>query len=502
MVVKINTATFTGIEGMHINVEVDINRGLPHFNIVGMADTSIKESKDRVRSAIINSGFEFPLGKITVNLAPADIKKEGALFDLPIAIGILCATEQIKINNIKEYVFLGELSLVGELNKIKGVLPIVVSGIKKEINNYIIPIENKNECSMIEKASIYPFNNLREVVNFLQFKDVLPYKTNFKKSEYNKRNKIDFFDVIGQESAKRAIEVAAAGNHNVILYGPPGTGKTMLAKRVTTILPEITYEESLECTKIYSVAGYLDEGNGFINERPFREIHNTSTKIALIGGGRKLLPGEISLAHNGVLFLDEILEFNKTTLESLRQPIENRKIKITRSTGTVEYPCNCMLIASLNPCPCSKDICVCTPNEKEKYINKLSRAFLDRIDIYTSLSKIQYSKIKKGQNGESSKVIRDRINNAREIQRERFKKENILTNGEMDINNIMRYCKLDKNSTKFMEKVYKKFNFSTRVYSRILKVSRTIADLEKRYNIIEEDLIEALQYRRFLENIV
>lgn len=502
MVVKINTATFTGIEGIPINVEVDINRGLPHFNIVGMADTSIKESKDRVRSAIINSGFEFPLGKITVNLAPADIKKEGALFDLPIAIGILCATQQVKINNIKEYVFLGELSLVGELNKIKGTLPIVVSGIKKEMNNYIIPIENKNECSMIEKASIYPFNNLREVVNFLQFKDVLPYKTNFKKNEYNKGNKIDFLDVIGQESAKRAIEVAAAGNHNVILYGPPGTGKTMLAQRVTTILPEITYEESLECTKIYSVAGYLDENNGFINERPFREIHNTSTKIALIGGGRKLLPGEISLAHNGVLFLDEILEFNKTTLESLRQPIENRKIKITRSTGTVEYPCNCMLIASLNPCPCSKDICVCTPNEKEKYINKLSRAFLDRIDIYTSLSKIQYSKIKKGQNGESSKVIRDRINNAREIQRERFKKENILTNGEMDINNIMKYCKLDKNSVKFMEKVYKKFNFSTRVYSRILKVSRTIADLEKRDNIIEEDLIEALQYRRFLENIV
>lgn len=501
MVVKINTATFTGIEGIPINVEVDINRGLPNFNIVGMADTSIKESKDRVRSAIINSGFEFPLGKITVNLAPADIKKEGALFDLPIAIGILCATEQIKIENIKEYVFLGELSLVGELKKVKGALPIVVSGIKKEISNYVIPIENKNECSMIDKANIYPFNNLIEVINFLQFKDVYPYKTNFEKSKKNEE-RIDFLDVIGQESAKRALEVAAAGNHNVILYGPPGTGKTMLAQRVTTILPEITYEESLECTKIYSVAGYLDEEHGFINERPFREIHNTSTKIALIGGGRKLLPGEISLAHNGVLFLDEILEFNKGTLESLRQPIENRKIKITRSTGTVEYPCNCMLIASLNPCPCSKDICVCTPYEKEKYINKLSRAFLDRIDIYTSLSKIQYSKIKEGQRGESSKVVRQRINSAREIQRRRFKKENILTNGEMDINNIMKYCKLDKNSVKFMEKVYKKFNFSTRVYSRILKVSRTIADLDERENIIEEDLIESLQYRRFLENIV
>lgn len=380
MAIKVNSAAFTGVEGIMIDVEVDIGRGLPSFNIVGLGDVAVKESKERVRASLINSGFEFPVGRITVNLAPADVKKEGALFDLAIAIGILKESAQITMD-INDYIFLGELSLMGELRGIRGTLPIIIEGIKNKFNKFIIPISNSIEASLVKNSQIYPLENLKEVISYLQYKDLMPFCGEGTISRTVKYN-IDFQDVIGQESVKRAIEVAAAGNHNIILYGPPGTGKTMLAERISTILPDLSYEESLECTKIYSVAGELNKEYSLISNRPFRSPHHTASKIALIGGGSKLLPGEISLAHNGVLYLDEMLEFNRNSLEALRQPLENRKVRISKSTGTVEYPCNFMLVSSLNPCPCGNygsGNCICSDYERKRYIKKLSGPLMDTI---------------------------------------------------------------------------------------------------------------------------
>lgn len=505
MAVKINTATFNGINGISINVEVDISNGLPSFNIVGLADISIKESKERVRAAIKNSGFQFPLRRITINLAPADVRKVGSFFDLPIAIGILVATGQVCMEEINNYLFAGELSLLGELKKVSGILPIVLQGKSNNIKNFILPYENREESSIINEINVYAFKNLKEIIGFLKYKDLLPYckKHNFEEEKYS----MDYRDVIGQRAAKRALEVAAAGGHNILLYGPPGTGKSMLAHRIPTILPPLTYGEAIEVTKLYSVSREYKELNGLIYKRPFRSPHHTTTKIALVGGGSKMYPGEISLAHYGVLYLDEILEFKNSTLEVLRQPLEDRKIVITRASGKVEYPANIILVGSSNLCKCgnylSNDkICTCTEYEIKKYLNRISGPLLDRIDIYSSVNSVPYKELRKENNAETSLDIRKRVMVARKIQIKRFKNEKIFSNAEMNENQIRRFCVLDHDANEIIKKIYKTYNLSLRAYSRILKVSRTLADLQNKRNITKENIIEAVQYRKYINNKV
>lgn len=501
---KVLTATLNGICCELVSVEVDISSGLPSFNIVGLADTSVKESKERVKSAIINSNFEFPINKITVNLSPADIKKEGSLFDLPIALAILSATSQINHKSLKNFVAIGELSLFGNLNKIRGALPITLNAVKNNINNFIVPSSNCNECAIVKKAKVFPFSTLKQVVHFLNFKDLLPYKINKKDLNPSIKYEKDFSEISGQESCKRAIEVSSAGGHNLIMFGPPGCGKTMIAERIPTILPDLTYEESLEVTEIYSICGKLNNKISLINKRPFRSPHNTSSQISLIGGGAKILPGEISLAHNGVLFLDEILEFKRKVLETLRLPLEDKCIKISRYNGSSTYPCNFMLVAALNPCPCgfygSDKPCSCTAYERKRYIKKLSGPLLDRIDIFTFVNSLSYGEINSFNSSESSSTIRDRVSKARFIQNKRFKDEKIHTNSQMNRNHIKKYCALNLKASNLMEKAYNSLNLSARAYGRILKVARTIADLRGSNKIEEQDLIESLQYRKFINS--
>lgn len=500
MAVTINTAAFSGIEGVLVSVEVDLERGLPCFSIVGLPDTSVKESKERVRAAIVNSGFEFPIKRIVINLAPADIKKVGALFDLPIALGILMATEQITFEDAKNFLIMGELSLSGKLKRVRGVLPITIESINEGINNFILPMENAEECSVVKNTRVYAFESLKQVIEYIKYRDLMPYE--YINNPESSRSSLDFEDILGQESCKRAIEVAAAGNHNVAMFGPPGSGKTMIAQRVSTILPTLSYEEGLEVTKIYSVSGNLEKYKGFINQRPFRSPHHTITTIGLVGGGNNLMPGEVSLAHNGVLFLDEILEFKRNALEVLRQPLEDRKVTICRGSGKVTYPCNIMAVISTNPCPCgyygSAKQCSCGEFERRRYMKKLSGPLLDRIDLFCFVNPLSYDEIKAKAKGESSKEIRVRVEKARELQKNRFKEENIYCNAQMDGKLIRKYCKLNSKSNNILEKIYNRYTLSTRAYSRILKVARTIADLYEREDIVESDIIEALQYRRFL----
>ena len=503
MAIQIMSAAFTGIKGVIVTVEIDITRGLPALNIVGLADIAVKESKERVRSAILNSGFDFPVKRITINLAPADLKKEGSLFDLPIAIGILLATKQIIVNDINDYLFIGELSLSGKLRQVRGSLPVVMEGIESGIEKFIVPSNNAKECSLVKSAKIFPLDNLNQVVSFLNYKDLLPYKES-DDLEILINEELDYEDVMGQESSKRAIEVAAAGNHNLLMYGPPGSGKSMMAKRIPTILPSLSQEESLEVTKIYSVSGNLGDSGGIILQRPFRSPHHTISRIALVGGGNKLIPGEISLAHKGVLFLDEILEFKKNVIEILRQPLEDRKINISRINGTVEYPSNFMFVSALNPCPCGyygsyEKQCSCSDYERRRYLSKLSGPLLDRIDIFTAVNSLPYNKIASGKSSEKSNVIKRRVEIARGIQEKRFSGEKIHCNAEMSQKLIKRYCRLDNSASSIMKLMYDKFNLSTRAYSRILKVARTIADLDGIENILDKHIIEAMQYRKFID---
>ncbi|MBQ7266434.1 MAG: YifB family Mg chelatase-like AAA ATPase [Firmicutes bacterium] len=501
MVSKINSCGLSGIDGFMVETEVDMSAGLPGFEIVGLPDSAVKESKERVKTAINNSGFQFPISKLTVNLAPADTRKEGPAYDLPIAMGILSQMGIVKSENLVKCIFIGELSLDGGLRSVNGVLPMVMEAKEKGFEKCFLPVANATEAALVEGLEVYGARSVSEIVEFLRGNAVIePTKVDIKALfEQGKNFNTDFSDVKGQDAVKRALEIAAAGMHNVLMVGPPGSGKTMCSKRFPTILPDLTFKESMEITKIYSVAGLLKNKEALITQRTFRSPHHTISGSAMVGGGRVPRPGEVSLACHGVLFLDELPEFQRNVLEELRQPLEDRVVTISRVNATMTYPADFTLIASMNPCPCGyygySDKCTCTPNQISRYMAKISGPLLDRIDIQVEASAVDYKDLNTRAQGEKSEDIRKRVIKAHKIQLERYKNEKIFFNSQLSAAQIEKYCSVDEQGASLIKLAFDKFEFSARSYHKILKIARTIADLEGEKDILPKHISEALQLR-------
>ena len=507
MLSKVKSFGLLGIEGFEVDVETDIINGLPKFDIVGLGDTTVKEAKERIRFAILNSGYKFQNKKITINLAPADVKKEGALFDLPMAACLLGASDEIvqkylSLPQNKETIFIGELSLDGSLKAVKGVLPILISARKQGFKRFVIPYENINEASYISGVEVFGLKSFGEVIDFVcNKKSFLPVETRSYQSVKNEGLQgLDFCYVKGQARAKRALEIAAAGGHNVIIIGPPGSGKSMLAKCFPSILPDMTFDEALEVTKIHSIAGELDYKKGIVATRPFRTPHHTASMVSLIGGGSFSKPGEISLAHNGVLYLDEFPEYQRHTIETLRQPLEDGVITVARSALTVTYPASFTLIASMNPCPCGNygakgRECKCSPSQIHKYLARISGPILDRIDIHIEVDNVSFDDLRSETTEEPSQKIKERVDKARKIQLERFKNSQNYSNAKMSVPATKKYCKLSQECEDLLRTAFDKLKLSARAHDRIIKVARTIADLEGCENIQPEHIAEAISYR-------